>query len=530
MVQSTVPSPTGTQRAPSHGRRARGIVFRILLSFAVVTVAAALVAGWGVMALREAAEQTRLVRIGYLPLTRTLRDLATLQDTWNAQLNHVTTARNPADARLWFDSALRIGRPKKFAEARAAITLAFANTQDVELRSIRTELLADLGRIERDQTQDANPVRQLFDALEQSNSREAERTRDTLVRRGILAQKRLARLDRRVLLNVDALSREVIQKERFAIRLLVGLSVGTVLMGTFLAWWIRRVLLPLESITRRARVVAGGDLTPRPVADRGDEIGELARTFEAMVTALAETKERLLATERLATIGKMAAHVTHEIRNPLSSMALNLELLEEEMSGAAPEAKSLTRAVQLELERLISLSEQYLSLARQRPILPESEDIGLLVTEALQFMRRDLEQRGIVVQMDLPKEPLIIPLDEAQLKQALFNLVRNAQEAMPSGGQLRVRVARLDQSGVVLELTDSGTGISPAVAHSLFEPFVSTKPAGTGLGLAVTRQIVQGHGGQIRWEAPTQGGSRFVIELPGMMPEGQPPKSPTVPG
>src|SRR5690606_23355914 len=98
-----------------------------------------------------------------------------------------------------------------------------------------------------------------------------------------------------------------------------------------MALYARRVVAPLSQVTRRARAVAGGDLSPQPAINSGDEIGQLSSTFEAMVQAIYDARERLLASERLATIGKMAAHVTHEVRNPLSSIALNLDLLEEEI-------------------------------------------------------------------------------------------------------------------------------------------------------------------------------------------------------
>ncbi|MGC4066223.1 MAG: hypothetical protein QM784_16590 [Polyangiaceae bacterium] len=127
----------------------RSVASRVLLAFSVVALAFVGVAGWGVVALRAAADQSRLVRVGYLPLTRALRDLVTLQDTWNAQLNHITTARNPADARIWFDAALHIGRPKKFNEVRAAITLAFARSTNPSIRALGRDLLAEVKWVER---------------------------------------------------------------------------------------------------------------------------------------------------------------------------------------------------------------------------------------------------------------------------------------------------------------------------------------------------------------------------------------------
>src|SRR5690606_35976493 len=141
--------------------------------------------------------------------------------------------------------------------------------------------------------------------------------------------------------------------------LLLLLGGLTVLVGALMAFYARRVLSPLSHVTARADAVAAGDLTPQKAVDTGDEIGELSATFEGMVQAIGEAREKLLASERLAAIGKMAAHVTHEVRNPLSSIALNLELLEEELEPADAEARALLHAIGQEVERLSGLSDQY---------------------------------------------------------------------------------------------------------------------------------------------------------------------------
>ena len=147
------------------------------------------------------------------------------------------------------------------------------------------------------------------------------------------------------------------------------------LVGGVMALYTRRVLRPLRAVTERAKAVAKGDLTPRSVVATKDEIGELAATFEGMVSAIARANEQLLTSERLATIGKMAAHVTHEIRNPLSSIALNVELLEDELASGDTEGLTLLRAIKNEVDRLTALSEQYLSVARRQPLRLELEDL-----------------------------------------------------------------------------------------------------------------------------------------------------------
>lgn len=493
------------------------------MAFSVLAIAFLSVAGWAVVALRDAAQKSRVVRLGYLPLTRTLRDLVTLQDTWNTQLNHITTARNPSDAKLWFDSALRIGRPKKIAEARQATVLALVKSSDASMRAIGRDLLADIARLERSLEPEAEQLKQLFEAIGTGNQERSERLRDGLLKRGLSTHKKLERIDQRVLSNVAALSDEATTQQFFAVRLLVALSVLTALIGVMVALYIRRVLRPLGAVTRRARDVANGDLSPRPVADTGDEISELASAFESMVGAIAGMRKQMLATDRLATIGKMAAHVTHEIRNPLSSIALNIDMLEDELKNSPDDARQLLAAVQKELERLTALTEQYLSIARHNTTKIEIEDLRTIVADSVNFMKRELIRRNIEVCLTLPGQEVMLAVDEMQIRQVLFNLIRNAQEAMPEGGSVRVTLAD-EPCRVVLSVEDEGTGIDSALVENVFDPFVTTKQTGTGLGLAVTRQIVQSHSGQIRCEPGSTGGARFVIEF-SREPSEQAPRS-----
>lgn len=505
--------PAKRELAP--GRR-RTVASRVLLSYTIVTAAFALVAGWGVIAQRNAAGEADLMRSGYLPLSLALRDVVANQDTYNTQLNHVTTADDYGAIKLWFDSALNIGRPKTFGEVRAAIARAFMSSGDESVRATGRQLLSEVSAIEEFLAHDRERLARLFDALNRQDSERAVRLRDELVTRGAQGKKRLSDLEQRVQRNVDALLDAARARERLAIRLLVALSALTIVVGIAMAFYARRVLKPLAAVTDRAKAVAHGDLTPRTVVASNDEIGELATTFEGMVSAIATANEQLLAAERLATIGKMAAHVTHEIRNPLSSIALNVELLEEELTQAEDqrEARTLLRAIKNEVERLTALSEQYLSVARRQPLRLEDEDVGEVVREACDFMRADLRRHGVETRLELDPELPVARVDEAQIKQALYNLLRNAREAMSGGGTVVVGVHGSEDGAIEIRVDDEGAGIDPDTRERLFEPFFTTKGHGTGLGLAVTRQIVTAHGGSISCLPRGEGGTRFVIRLP----------------
>jgi two-component system, NtrC family, sensor kinase len=493
--------------------RKRTVATRVLGSYALIMIAFALAAGWSVLGLRNAAFEARLMRSGYFPLALSVRDLVAKQDTWNTQLNHITAARNPADIRIWFDLALRIGRPRMFGEVRAAIARAFAASSDPSARAVGKELFAETSAIESFLSSDGERLNRLFEALDRRDQRTAESLRDELVTQGSQSSKRLNLLEQRALRNVDLLLDRAHEREVLAIRLLIFLAALTVLVGVAMALYARRVLRPLGQVTERAKAVASGDLKPRQAVASNDEIGELAATFEGMVSAIARANEQLLATERLATIGKMAAHVTHEIRNPLSSMALNVELLEDDLAGASEESRELLRAIRREVERLTELSGQYLSFARRGPQRLEVEDLREVVNEAAEFMRRELEQQGVSLEVHNAELPVPSRVDEAQIKQALYNLMRNAREAMPSGGRVTVSVSAGAVGGSDVVVEDEGVGLDETTRARLFEPFFTTKSNGTGLGLAITRQIIEAHGGSITCEPKIPRGTRIWIHL-----------------
>jgi two-component system, NtrC family, sensor kinase len=491
------------------GKR-RTVLRQVLFSYVVITFSFALVAGYNVLGQRRSVREIELVRSGYLPLALALRDVVAVQNTYNTQLNHITDVPNPADKQEWFDYMLNVARPRGFAAVRAALTRAFG-TQDTALRN---ELSSELGQIERFLRDDRELLTSLFEALKRSERTPAETARDTLVTRGTRAAGMLGQLETRVTVQVDNLIEAASQRERLNLRLLLVWVGFTVFLGGGVALYARRLLRPLEQVTERAKVVAGGDFTPQAPHTSTDEIGELSRTFEAMVSEIARVNQELLESERLATIGKMAAHVTHEVRNPLSSIALNLELLEEELP-AASEAHTLFVAIRKEVERLTELTEQYLTVARRRDPNFAIEDVTEVVAEAVEFMSPELKRHDVVVTTNFAAELPPVKLDEGQIRQVMHNLLRNARQAMPSGGDLRVRVAAGAEAGWVdIEVADTGAGMSDETRARLFEPFFTTRSHGTGLGLAISRHIVEGHGGAIRCEPNEPGGTRFVVRLP----------------
>jgi signal transduction histidine kinase len=499
----------------------RSVAARILASYVVLMTVFVATALFSVVSEQRAAREAELLRTGYMQLLLSIERAFAAQNTVNVELNHITEAKNPSDARRWIETERRL-RPKTFAEIRA-VAHSFAPADDARARTLSLELLQDANDIERFLQADGDKFGRLFDTLDANDSDAAERAQNDLVSYEVEGARRLRDLRGKVEREMDDLVTQARIRERWSIALLIGLSLLTLAVGVWVSLRARRVLRPLAVVTDRAKAVARGDLTPRSVIATPDEIGELAATFEGMVAAIARANAELVQAERLAAIGKMAAHVTHEIRNPLSSMGLNIELLEEELAltGDTAESRQLVRAIKREIDRLAELSEEYLRVARRPVPHLERENLADLVREVMEFIRPELSKANVACEVEIEDGLPSVAFDEAQIRQALINLVRNAREAtQPTGGKLWVRVRSArgadgnGQGGVDLVVDDEGSGIGEEVREKVFDPFFTTKERGTGLGLAVTRQIVEAHGGTISCEARSPRGTRFFVHLP----------------
>jgi len=310
------------------------------------------------------------------------------------------------------------------------------------------------------------------------------------------------------------IAEQLSDNERRAVEIAFALSGFGLLLAVGAALVMVRTLRPLRVLREHTRQIAGGEYARRTGIASRDEIGDLAREFDAMAAAIEEREHRLIRSERLATAGRMAAHITHEIRNPLASLGLNVELLGDEVGPDNQEARKLVTSIGNEIDRLSEITENYLRFVRLPKPKLERLDLGAVATSVLEFAGGELAQAKIA--WDIKVEPGVpgVVADESQLRQALLNLMRNAKEAMAGGGRLQIEVGRADGGQVRLALADSGSGISRENLGQIFEPFFSTKAKGTGLGLALVQQIVGEHGGRIEVDCPPGGGTRFTILLP----------------
>ncbi len=220
--------------------------------------------------------------------------------------------------------------------------------------------------------------------------------------------------------------------------------------------------------------------------------------------------------ERLAYVGTLAAGLAHEIRNPLNAMNINLQMLEEDLDdeGAGEETLSILRSSRDEVHRLEQLVKDFLAFARPKSSRKVEMLPGELVSDAVRFIRPQFEAAG--VQLDLVQEEgaPVVSVDPSQIRQALFNVLRNALEVSSSGGTVTVRVGATDQGGARIDVADRGPGIPREIRGQIFEVFWSKKPAGTGLGLPIAQRVVESHGGRIDLETSLGQGSVFRFVLP----------------
>jgi two-component system NtrC family sensor kinase len=314
------------------------------------------------------------------------------------------------------------------------------------------------------------------------------------------------------------IAEELADSERRATEIALVLSGLGLALAVVAALIMVRTLRPLNLLREHTRQIAGGDYARRTGIASRDEIGDLAREFDAMAAAIEEREHRLIRSERLATVGRMAAHITHEIRNPLASLGLNVELLADEVGADNVEARKLVTSIGNEVDRLSEITETYLRFVRLPTPKLESEDLGAIATSVMEFARGELGLAKISWNVVVAPGTPEAQADESQIRQALLNLVRNAKEAMPNGGHILVEVGPAEDGHVRLSVQDSGPGIPPENLSNIFEPFFSTKAKGTGLGLALVQQIVNEHGGRIAVDCPSAGGTRFTVLIPAGKP------------
>ena len=302
-------------------------------------------------------------------------------------------------------------------------------------------------------------------------------------------------------------------------------TLATMLAGMVAALYLAfRFTKPINLLVEGAHQVAGGNLyVSLPVPDT-DEMGRLAQTFNQMVERLRENRklqERLNEAEKMSLLGRFAATVAHEVRNSLNFMNLSIDQVRaKSASGEERAVRELQRNlnnVKEEIGRLNRLVNDFLSAGRQAP--PELAPCNLRVTleEAVALVEKQAEVQHVTMEVHLPENLAPMQCDAGQLKTCFLNILTNAVQAMPDGGEVRV-IGTIERNGGTprLELcfADTGPGVPAQDRERIFAPYFSTKATGFGLGLAITRKIVEDHGGRIYVAEHGKPGTSMVVELP----------------
>lgn len=275
----------------------------------------------------------------------------------------------------------------------------------------------------------------------------------------------------------------------------------------------RRVTAPLDELVEFTRDVSAGN-TKRRAPTGADEIGRLGSAFNDMLVRLDQSQAALVKSEKLALAGLLAARVAHDIRNPMSSIKMRTQLIGTRLRRD-DEAQAMAAAILHDIDTVESVIRDLLELARPGELHRQPAAINDIVGEVLEQLRPQLTHRKIGVNARFAETMPAIPLDAGRFKQVLINVVVNAADAMPSGGTLTVTTRVLaDGSTIELDVCDDGIGIDPAILERVFDPFVSTKPDGIGLGLVNAKAVVESHGGRIHLAPATPRGTRATIRLP----------------
>src|SRR3989442_8345463 len=235
------------------------------------------------------------------------------------------------------------------------------------------------------------------------------------------------------------------------------------------------------------------------------------------ITASRRTAQQTIESERFNALTLLAAGVAHEIGNPLNSLHIHLQLMERSLQNLDDGAKAeLQRSIDVarsEVNRLDSIVTQFLRAIRpSRPQL-RPENLNTIVEEAVRFFTPELQDREIVVEQELRSDLPVLQVDRDQMKQAFYNVIKNSLEAMHRHGTLRIRTD-MDDTHVIIRFVDTGGGMSAESLSRVFEPYFTTKPSGTGLGLLIVRRIVREHGGELSIESPQGKGLTRTIRLP----------------
>lgn len=317
----------------------------------------------------------------------------------------------------------------------------------------------------------------------------------------------------------DASARAELLRQAGQLRMIAVAAVVSLtgLAALLTAVFVFQILVPLRRLAQEA---AGAALPPRS----GNEVKTLSRRVRVLLhnvdhaqTELERSRESLAHAEKMALVGKLAAGMAHSIRNPFTSVKMRLFSLSRSLVLDDAQQEDLD-VIAGEIRHIDTIVQNFLEFSRPPRLRMQTLSPSMVVDAALRLLDQRLRSYGVSVRLHRPGPLPAAEADPEQLKEVLVNLVVNACEAMPGGGEIvieeRVERAAEDRAHAVIRVRDTGPGIPPHIGEKVFDPFFSTKEHGTGLGLSIARRVITEHGGRLEAGAAPSGGALFTISLP----------------
>ncbi|MBX5484715.1 MAG: HAMP domain-containing protein [Myxococcaceae bacterium] len=504
---------------------------RIFLGYAVVLATFGAVSLFSVGEMHRNQQEIRLVSQGYLHLSQDTSAIESFHKNQEHDTARLLGEKNVETRRFLIKLARQYFPPQMAdrvasAKERAHAALAFApESESAFLRDLE-QRFADLAVRYKQYEQMSDSVFTRLERAEPDWNAAADEMAELKQLESSIGR------DIRVLhQSIEARIRERVEgaerRERRTGITIIALSVLAIGVGLLVTALSARALRPVRTLIEGVSRIGKGDYSAQLGVQGQDEIAVLAREFDQMARSLrereaqlAEKQQALVRAEKLAAVGRLSAQVAHEVRNPLSSIGLNAELLEEGLARARfddpadqAEAIDILHAITREVDRLAEITEEYLRMARLPAPHLTAGDLNEVIARVLDFSQAELDRANVKVERRLDEALPRALIDDGQVRQVFLNLIRNAREAMPEGGTLTVESRALPDA-VEVVFRDTGRGMTPEVQQRIFEPFFTTKQSGTGLGLAVARQILQAHGGELSCESTPSVGTTFRIVLP----------------
>jgi two-component system NtrC family sensor kinase len=310
--------------------------------------------------------------------------------------------------------------------------------------------------------------------------------------------------------------KEIDQKTRAIQNRWIAISAfSIILISSIIFVYIRRqVVKPIKELIMGTKIISSGNLDYQLPVHRNDEIGTLSKSFNRMNNTLSETRNQLLQSEKLASLGKLAAGVAHEINNPLTGVMLYTSSMMSDLPEDDPNREKFEIVIN-ETKRCREIVKELLDFSRQTAPDKTMGNIREIIERILRIIHNQLVLKKLNVIEDYGSDVPEFPMDDNKISQAILNLLINAVEATPEGGEIRVSTSLNSHNQATITIADNGKGISREHLNRIFEPFYTTKGTkGIGLGLAVTWGIISQHEGDIKVDSTEGKGTTFTIYLP----------------